>query len=56
MYKVLKGKVRSVKDEQGVIRIFQEGEILPKDYKPPQDYLDQGIVMEIPNTTKKGDK
>lgn len=38
MYKVIKDKIRGVKvgDEE---KTFVEGDILPEDYKPPQEYI-----------------
>jgi hypothetical protein len=50
-FKVGKGqKVKNVKDENGAIRHYQSGEILPECYEPPKSFIEQRIVEKINNS------
>ena len=43
--------IRGVKDENGFIREYKEGERLPADYVPHETYIKQGLVKKIAKIT-----
>jgi hypothetical protein len=57
MYRVCKGKyINNVKVGE-LIKTFYEGEILPGDYVPPEDYISpNGIVEKIEREERKEKK
>jgi hypothetical protein len=48
MYKVGKGKkIKGIFIDEKNVKNFYEGEVLPENYIPPKDYIEQKIVEEI---------
>jgi len=47
MYRVIKDKLRNVKDELGNIKTYCAGESLPESFIPDLSWIKNGIIEEI---------